>query len=469
MRQAAVMTLSYAIVGLGHRADTFLHALLGAHAADGRLVGLCEANPGRLARAAAVAAEHRAVVSAYTAEDFDRMLRETAPDRLIVTVPDHLHCHYIVRALEQGVDVITEKPLTVDADSCRRIVAARQASRGSVTVAFNYRYSPARSLLKQVLASGAIGQVTAVDFAWQLDTHHGADYFRRWHRNKPNSGGLFVHKATHHFDLLNWWLGSVPRRVTALGRRVFYRPETAEAFGLGDRGERCSACSAFARCRVRMDVAASDHLRRLYAENERHDGYFRDRCVFSPAIDIEDTMHALIEYENGVAANYLLTAYSPDEGCRVVFHGTRGRAALETVERAHVRPDGSLVQPALPEQTRLVVQPQFSQAYELALPNTAGLHGGGDRVMLQHLLRGGPDRHGMAADERAGSWSALVGIAANASLAADAPVLLAEIAIGIPKPDMPREPFGPAAPCRAFDPDCYPFLANARTVTGIRL
>ena len=181
--------------------------------------------------------------------------------------------------------------------------------------------------------SGIIGRVTAVNFEWQLDTYHGADYFRRWHRNKANSGGLFVHKATHHFDLLNWWLGQRASAVSPPGRRAFYRPETADSLGLEDRGERCSACPAFARCRVKLDVAASDHLRALYADNEGHDGYFRDRCVFSPAIDIEDTMHAAIEYENGVILNYLLTTYSPDEGYRIVFHGSRGRVALETVER----------------------------------------------------------------------------------------------------------------------------------------
>jgi len=313
-----------------------------------------------------------------------------------------------------------------------------------------------------VLTSGIIGHVTAVNFEWQLDTHHSADYFRRWHRNKANSGGLFVHKATHHFDLLNWWLGSVPRTVAAHGQRAFYRPETADTLGLADRGERCSACAAFARCRVKLDVSASDHLRALYADNEGHDGYFRDRCVFSSSIDIEDTMHATIEYENGVITNYLLTTYSPDEGYRIVFHGNRGRVALETVERAYVGADGGLVRPPLPEHSRIVVQPQFSRSYQLAMPNTEGLHGGGDRVMLEHLFRGGSDIHGFAADELAGAWSALVGIAANASLALGAPVSLAELASGIRQPDMPPEPFGSAKPWQTFDPARYRYLRNAK-------
>ena len=86
----------------------------------------------------------------------------------------------------------------------------------------------------------------------------------------------------------------------------------------------------------------------LYADNEAHDGYLRDRRVFSPEIDIEDTMHALIEYENGISANYKLTAYNPCEGYRVTFDGTRGRIEHKNVERSHVQTDGSLVRPPLP-------------------------------------------------------------------------------------------------------------------------
>ena len=55
-----------------------------------------------------------------------------------------------------------------------------------------------------------------------LDTKHGADYFRRWHRDKAHSGGLLVHKASHHFDLVNWWIQSAPTRVFASGGLRFY-------------------------------------------------------------------------------------------------------------------------------------------------------------------------------------------------------------------------------------------------------
>lgn len=74
---------------------------------------------------------------------------------------------------------------------------------------FNYRYAPHNTKVAEIIRSGAIGQVTSVHFEWMLNTQHGADYFRRWHRDRRNSGGLLVHKSTHHFDLVNFW--SAPR------------------------------------------------------------------------------------------------------------------------------------------------------------------------------------------------------------------------------------------------------------------
>ncbi len=453
---------TYAIVGLGHRAQMYLGALLGAHRGDGVLVGLCDSNPGRLAYAAAVAREGGVAPACYGAEDFDVMLAATRPDRVIVTVPDYLHAPYIVRAMQAGCDVITEKPLTVDPAGAAAILAAQRASGRSLIVGFNYRYSPVRTLFKQVLMSGIIGHVRNATFEWLLDTNHGADYFRRWHRGKAHSGGLFVHKATHHFDLLNWWLGTVPQRVTALGRRVFYRPEMGDALGLQDRGVRCTGCPAFARCGFRLDVAGSAHLTALYAEAEGHDGYWRDACVFSAEIDIEDSMNALIEYANGVVANYALTAYNPCEGYRVVFDGTRGRAELRNVERRAVNPDGSLILPVPPEEDVIVVQPQFGRQYVLKLPEATGLHGGGDAVMLARLF--GPasnDEYGHVADERAGAWSAMVGMAANASLLSGAAVELAGLVGDVPQPDYAPGPFGPDAVWQVFDASRYPFLQGA--------
>ena len=162
------------------------------------------------------------------------MLKELKPDCVIVTCPDAFHDDYIVRALDAGCDCITEKPLTTTPEKAQRILDACKRNNRHVRVLFNYRYSPPRTQIKDLLMSGAIGDVLSVDFHWLLNTSHGADYFRRWHSQKEISGGLMIHKATHHFDLVNWWLGSDPEIVMAYGKKEFYTPAMAKRMGLAE-------------------------------------------------------------------------------------------------------------------------------------------------------------------------------------------------------------------------------------------
>ena len=250
--------MKYAIVGTGARHAMFRRAVTETYGADNELVGLCDVNPTRLALSAnAVPDPGGNGVATYDAAEFGRMLSEQRPDKVIVTTPDYLHHEYIVAALRAGCDVMTEKPMTTDLGRLRAILGAQQESGRAVAVTFNYRYTPARTQLKDILLSGAIGEITAVDFRWHLDRVHGADYFRRWHRYKDKSGGLLVHKSTHHFDLMNWWVGSTPARVSATGKRVFYTPQMAVELGLAEHGERCHDCPVFDRCDYRLDLEAT--------------------------------------------------------------------------------------------------------------------------------------------------------------------------------------------------------------------
>lgn len=396
----------------------FRDAVVNDYSDKHEIVALCDSNAHRLSEAAKAAAKPGTNgVATYLAHDFDRLITEQKPDTVVVATPDFLHADYIVRAFEAGCDVICEKPLTIDLSRLKMIVDAQARTGRQVKVTFNYRYSPARTQIREMIASGVIGTVTAVDFRWHLDRVHGADYFRRWHRQKENSGGLLVHKSTHHFDLLNWWLGTVPTEVLASGKRVFYRPETAMEFGLADRGPRCTHCPVADKCVFELDLAADENLKSLYLDAEGEDGYFRDLCVFDEEIGIEDTMQAHIRYASGVTANYTLTAYSPWEGLEIKFQGTKGDITHRHVEvhgvfggeRAHADEDAVT--------TELHLAGQHPRMIEV--PKAQGHHGGADPVMLGYIFDPEgmePDRFGRASDHVAGAWSILTGIAANASI-----------------------------------------------------
>jgi predicted dehydrogenase len=223
-----------AIVGVGSRSRMYQDAIEKVYAQHAELVAICDLNPGRLGGAAKRSTANGATPPAtYAHTAFDRMVAEKKPEVVIVTTVDATHDDYIVRAMELGCDVVTEKPMTTTPEKCQRILDARARTGKQVRVLFNYRYSPPRTQVKDILMSGEIGEVLSVDFQWLLNTSHGADYFRRWHGRKENSGGLMIHKSTHHFDLVNWWLGAVPVRVDARGKREFYpamaKPSTHRA------------------------------------------------------------------------------------------------------------------------------------------------------------------------------------------------------------------------------------------------
>ena len=422
---------TYAIVGTGSRSQMYRDAIEQAYPTHATLVGLCDSNSGRLQLARDRAQSHGATPPpVYQAAEFARMLAERRPDYVIVTTPDATHDEYIIRAMEAGCDVITEKPLTTTAERCQRLLEAKQRTGRNLRVTFNYRYSPARTQVKDLLMRGEIGDILSVDFHWMLNTSHGADYFRRWHAHKDISGGLLIHKASHHFDLVNWWLGALPVTVQATGKRDFYTPAIAARFGLTAPGPRCHTCAEKSRCGFHLDLAATPGLKALYLDHEHHDGYLRDRCVFRPEIDIEDTMNVLVGYDNGATLAYSLNAFNAWEGYTIAFNGTLGRIEHSIVESTYVNGTDT-VQGGIATDgvtTRLIA---LRGAPRTLTPwASTGGHGGGDEVMLGEIFLPAttkPDPYRRASDERGGAAAILVGLAANQSIATGQPVRIAEL------------------------------------------
>src|SRR4029450_3962002 len=180
----------YAIVGTGDRASGMWGRDLVRRYPDLlEFVGLCDLNPKR-----ALAARTFIGVSCPTFTSFDEMIDKTRPDLLMVTTVDGFHHEYIVKGLDRGLEVMTEKPMTTDETKCQQVLDAEKRNNRHIVVTFKSRYAPAHQMMKEILLGGEIGRVISVDFSWYLDVIHGADYFRRWHRLRKNSGSLLVHK-----------------------------------------------------------------------------------------------------------------------------------------------------------------------------------------------------------------------------------------------------------------------------------
>jgi predicted dehydrogenase len=408
-----------AIVGTGSRGTSFWGKPVQDEYSDLiEFVGLCDINPGRVELA-----KKKIGVTCPGFTDFDEMLVKTKPDTVIVTTVDATHSIFIIKALEFGCDVITEKPLTTDEVKCQAILDAERKSGKKVLVAFNYRHGTLFTAIKEQLAAKRVGRITSVDFHWYLNTFHGADYFRRWHGHINKSGSLLVHKASHHFDLLNWWIDSDPVEVYAYGSLEHYGRN--HAF----RGANCRLCAYSSKCKFYFDITKNKEMMDLYVANEKFDGYIRDNCLWRDNIDIFDKMAVQIKYANNVQVSYSLTTYSPYEGLTIAFNGMDGRIdswedlpwrtkELEDQAQKHAKEMSQVKNEVTGEFNEIMVSDNFGKTEQLKVPLVESGHGGGDGRLHDRIFRnpGAPDPLLHMAGSRDGAMSALLGIAARKSI-----------------------------------------------------
>lgn len=404
IEEAAAKKMRVALVGTGIRGITMWGKDLVRDYPDLiEFVGLCDINEGRLN----FASQHIGADCPIFL-DFDEMMRTTKPDVLIVCTIDCTHHEFIIKGMEYGADIITEKPMTIDEQKIQAILDAEKRTGKKVRVTFNYRYSPHRAKMWELLRNGEIGELTSVDFHWYLNTSHGADYFRRWHRKIENSGSLLLHKACHHFDLLNWWIDSDPETVYCVGALEHYGKNGKF------RGENCRMCSHKSECNYYWDITKDSFLTKLYVDNYKYDKYNRDGCVFANDVDIYDKMAATIKYKNGVQVSYSLTSYSPYEGYRIAFNGTEGRidAWIEESNRMSDR-----------DYDEIILFKNFGKRQYFHIPFGTSGHGGGDALLKDQIFKPNvPDPMKQCANVRDGSLACLIGIAARKSIQTGKPV-----------------------------------------------
>ncbi len=416
----------YVLVGTGSRGTCSYIVPLTKEMQD--CVKLCGVYDKNIKRAKVGASKAAYPVEVF--DDFDKMLETVKPDVVIVTSIDATHHDYIIRSLEFGCDVVSEKPVTTDEDKMNAIFEAEKRTGHKVTITFNCRFSPAFMRVKELIRSGTIGTPLSVHYEWLLDTDHGADYFRRWHRERKNSGSLLIHKSTHHFDVMNWILDDEPVKVNAFGTKRFYGPTRA------NHGERCKTCQYKDECEFYFDMDKNPLYKELYSDCEDVDGYFRDGCVFSENVDIEDSVSLNISYKKGTVCSYSLTTHSPIEGARFHINGTKGRIELFTQTTHQGLYTGSnfrriTVYDRLgekiefePNMTETMVKyPGFGRAL-------GGGHGGSDMLLCDMVFRGTHvenDELGLLANSRAGAMSIGIGVAANKSMKENRAVEIKEL------------------------------------------
>lgn len=334
--------------------------------------------------------------------ELDRMLTTVAPDAVIVTSPDHTHADYIIAALDRDIDVISEKPMVTTAAAARDVLAAERRSRAGVRVAHNFRYLAPHQRIKQLIVGGAVGRVTRVTMDYHVDIRHGASYFYRWNRRRALSGGLSVHKCCHHFDLVNWWVGQVPREIFGYGALNYYGPDSPH-----NPARRDGVDYSVSQLKERDPYFLAQRQAGLFPEDDdrqAREGLFglrypaqyppeRPLYLYDDEIDIEDTYSAVVSYEGGAGLAYSVDFSSAWEGYRLGISGTHG-----SLEMLHGRAvDGT----PLPGTDEITHYPLFGAPEVIPVPTGPGGHGGADPLMRRDLFLGPGEESravGLAAD-----------------------------------------------------------------------
>ena len=364
-----------------------------AHCVD--FVGMLDIDPLRFKVCKDLVPESKDVPE-YLADQFDKMIEEQKPDAVLVVSMDCTHVEYIVRSLEKNLEVICEKPMTTNTADALRVREAEKKSKGKVICTFNYRYNPVHRKLRELVLAGAVGRPTHVDLNWYIDYRHGSSYFHRWNRMRENSGSLSIHKSSHHFDLVNWWIDGIPEQVHAFGALNHYGPNGPFNPSKKD-GRDCTTCDEFMKCgyktrwatRNSTMYAPDDHINSFETKVAQYTNYSPHMCMFDSKINIYDTFVADVKYRNGVLLNYSANFSTPYEGYRLAINGTHGR--LETLEFV-----GGCAA-ALPDPNEgsqyIDYYPIFQGRERIHVVSSTGGHGGGDPLIREDIFIGeDPDR-----------------------------------------------------------------------------
>jgi len=395
------MKKKYAFAGASSRAYySYVKPLLNKYSDTSELVGIYDINRGR----SEIISKDCGNIPVF--DDFDKMLETSKPDSVIVTTVDAYHSDYVIRSMEFGCEVVVEKPLTIDAERCKAILEAEKKYGKKVTVIFNMRYVPFVSKLKELILNGEIGDVYNVHFEWLLDRvmnfgAHGTSYFRRWNSRMAKSGGLLLHKCTHHFDFINWVIDAVPKKVSAFGKLNVYGKNG------NYRGENCRNCNHTKECPFYYKL--SDFEKEFYADQEKYDGYYKDGCVFSEEIDIYDTISLNVLYDRGQSMSYSLNAAAAYEGWRVSINGSKGRLEAFSPSTGFQASSKHTIK----------VFDLNNNMTEYDAVELEGDHGGSDDLLRDEIFgkkTSNIDPLGRAADISAGVNSLMIGAAANVSI-----------------------------------------------------
>ena len=237
-------------------------------------------------------------------------------DALIIASMDRDHYPQAMAGLERGWNLLLEKPISPQPLEYLQILKKAEETGKSVTVCHVLRYSPFFVKLREILNSGRLGKIVSIDHTENVGNFHMAHSFVRgnW-RNSEMTSPIIMQKSCHDMDILLWLTGKKALRISSAGSLSYFTAANAPKGST----ERCLDCPVAGRCRfdakkaylptigswpttvLTMDQTEEGVLRAL------RDGKY-GRCVYRCDNNVCDHQSTLIEFEDGITANFTLSA-----------------------------------------------------------------------------------------------------------------------------------------------------------------
>lgn len=290
--------LKIAIVGTGSRGTGCFTSILKKRD-DVEITAFCDVNTRRAEAAAEIHQIHPAIYSSM-----DEMAAHEQLDGIIVTVPDCFHHDCAIKALNCGWNVLIDKPLATNVKDGLDIIETAKKANKTVMIGFNLRHHAVLKRLKKIIEDGVLGKVFICE---NREFYNGGrTYMSRWNRLYKYTGGLWIHKGSHDFDIFNWLLNfPKPLRVSSFAA-VNVLNEAGLPFSKEtghEPGPNCNVCYYKDKCPDKYELDESE-LKMWGADKAAIDGYTKNLCMYLSDKDNHDNGIAMIEYEGGIKASH---------------------------------------------------------------------------------------------------------------------------------------------------------------------
>jgi predicted dehydrogenase len=256
-------------------------------------------------------------------------------DAIIISTPDTLHYGPCIAALKMGYDVLLEKPISPSEQECRDIMELTKKTGRIVAVCHVLRYAPYFIKLKELIQSGAIGEVVSLQHLEPIEhVHMSHSYVRgNWHKS-DESTPIILAKSCHDLDIIKWMLDKQSKKIQAFGDLKWFRSKNAPKGST----ERCTdGCAAEKTCPYSALKVYHQKKQRTYVfdlpgEKEKQAdailNYLKTtnygRCVYRMDNDQPDHYTTNILFDDNVTASFSMEAFTPWGGRRTRIMGSHG-------------------------------------------------------------------------------------------------------------------------------------------------